>query len=52
MITAAVAAGPQGFEQRTFECRKCGHTETGMMASDPFQSGAAGWIAGELPPPN
>jgi hypothetical protein len=36
MITAAVAAGPQGFEQRTFECRKCGHTETGMMAPTRF----------------
>jgi hypothetical protein len=52
MITAAVVAGPQGFEQRTFECRKCGHTETAMTACDPLERGTAGGIAGELRPPN
>jgi len=52
MITTAIAAGPQGFEQRTFECRKCGHSETGMMAYDPLESGSGGGIADEFRAPN
>lgn len=47
MITIAIASGPEGFERRTFECRKCGHAETDIVACDPFQSSAAGWIDGE-----
>jgi hypothetical protein len=50
MITVAIASGPDGFEQRTFQCRKCGHGETGMVPSDPQSPDAAGWAAGELPP--
>jgi len=52
MITIAIAPGPEGFEHRTFECRRCGHSETGVLASDPFESDVAGWIAGELQPPH
>jgi hypothetical protein len=52
MITVAIASGPDGFESRTFECRKCGHGETAILASDPLTSDAAGWIAGELRPPH
>jgi hypothetical protein len=52
MITVAIASGPEGFERRTFKCPKCGHGETGMVASDPLRSDAAGWIAGELRRPN
>jgi hypothetical protein len=52
MITIAIAAGPEGFERRTFECRKCGHVETGMVASDPLKSDAAGWTASELRRPD
>jgi hypothetical protein len=48
MVTADVSAGPEGFERRAFECRKCGHTETKMMVSDPFKSDAIGWLSGEL----
>jgi hypothetical protein len=48
MITFAITEGPEGFEQRTFECARCGHTETRTLASDPFNSEAVGWIKGEL----
>jgi hypothetical protein len=51
MITSAIADGPEGFEQRTFECAKCGHTEMRTMASDPLNSNAVGWTEGELRPP-
>jgi hypothetical protein len=40
MITAAVSSGPEGFERRDFECLKCGHTETKMVASDPMRIGS------------
>jgi hypothetical protein len=49
MITADIASGPEGFECRTFECPKCGHSETRMVASDPLRSDVAGWIAGGPP---
>jgi len=52
MMTVAISEGPVGFEHRTFECSKCGHTETRKLASDPLQSGAAGWTNGELRPPH
>jgi hypothetical protein len=48
MITATVSAGPEGFERRTFECLKCGHTESKMLACDPLKSNAVGWLSGEL----
>jgi hypothetical protein len=51
MRTVSVSEGPAGFEHRTFECWKCGHVETRLLASDPFQAGSAAWINGELRPP-
>jgi hypothetical protein len=51
MIAVAIASGPEGFERRTFECRKCGHCETDVVANDPLNSDAVGWTAGELRPP-
>jgi hypothetical protein len=48
MIAVAIASGPEGFEHRTFECRKCGHCETDVVANDPLKPDAAGWTAGEL----
>jgi hypothetical protein len=50
MITVAVSEGPVGFEHRAFECSKCGHAETRLLASDPLQSGATGRVNGELRP--
>ena len=48
MVTSAVSDGPAGFEQRTFECTKCGHSETRTVVSDPLKSVAVGWTEGEL----
>jgi hypothetical protein len=52
MMTVAVSEGPAGFEHRTFECSKCGHTETRLLASEPLRSGATGWVNGEPRPPH
>jgi hypothetical protein len=48
MVTAEVCSGPEGFERRTFECLKCGHTESQILACDPLKSNAVGWLSGEL----
>jgi hypothetical protein len=52
MRTARVSDGPKGFENRVFECAKCGHTETRAFASDPLNSDALGWLSGELGRPH
>jgi hypothetical protein len=52
MTLERVSPGPIGFEHRLFECPKCDHVEITVIASDPFKSNAAGWIAGELKAPN
>jgi hypothetical protein len=49
MITIDIASGHEGFECRTFECRRCGHAETDIVACDPFESNATGQIDGEQP---
>jgi uncharacterized protein with PIN domain len=36
MITVAVASASEGFERRTFECRKCGHSEPGSWRATRF----------------
>jgi hypothetical protein len=44
MITTGVSPGPDGFERRTFECLKCGHTETKQLPVDPVKTHIAdGW---------
>jgi hypothetical protein len=48
MLLERVSAGPVGFEHRLFECPKCNNVETRVIAADPFNSKAQGWIAGEL----
>ena len=53
MISAGVTPESEGFESRTFECMKCGHTETRRLLADPIKSDAVvGWIKGELGSPN
>jgi hypothetical protein len=52
MMLERVSARPAGFEQRLFECPKCDHVEINVIASDPFKSKAAGWLASELRAPD
>jgi hypothetical protein len=52
MMLERVTPGPIGFEHRLFECPKCDHVDIIVIASDPFESKAAGWLAGELRAPN
>ena len=51
MVAAAVEEGPEGFEHRSFECAKCGHSEQNVIASDPMNTRALGWLNSELHPP-
>jgi hypothetical protein len=51
MITAALVEGPEGFEHRTLECLKCGHSEQKVIAVDPLKSDTVGWVYSELKPP-
>jgi hypothetical protein len=51
MMLERVSSGPIGFEQRLFECPKGDHVEINVIASDPFNSKATGWLAGELTAP-
>jgi Zn finger protein HypA/HybF involved in hydrogenase expression len=52
MMLERVSPGPIGFEHRLFECPKCDQVEISVIASDAFKSKAAGWLDGELRPPN
>jgi Zn finger protein HypA/HybF involved in hydrogenase expression len=52
MMLERVSAGPIGFEHWLFECPKCDHVEARVIATDPFESKTAGWLAGELGRPN
>jgi hypothetical protein len=51
MLTLGVEDAPDGFENRTFGCRKCHRTETRLLAADPMKGGAVGWLSGELGQP-
>jgi DNA-directed RNA polymerase subunit RPC12/RpoP len=51
MLTVDIVAGPEGFEHRTFECSRCGHSEKKVLTCDPLKSNAIGWLASELKPP-
>jgi len=47
MMLERISTGPVGFEQRSFECPGCNHVEVSVVASDPFNSKAAGWRTGD-----
>jgi hypothetical protein len=51
MLLSKVETGPSGFDRRTFECQKCGHVHTMVIASDPMESSVNGWLSGELGSP-
>jgi hypothetical protein len=51
MVTVALVEGPEGLEHRTFECRRCGHSEEKVVVVDPLKSDAVGWTDSELRPP-
>jgi Zn finger protein HypA/HybF involved in hydrogenase expression len=51
MMLERVSQRPIGFEHRLFECPRCDQVEISVIASDPFTSKAAGWLAGELRAP-
>jgi hypothetical protein len=53
MVSTAVTAAADGFEDRTFECAKCGHAETRRMLMDPPASPAAvtAWRNADMKPP-
>jgi len=40
-----------GYDLRNFECAKCDRFITVTVATDPMKSDKAGWIVGELKPP-
>jgi hypothetical protein len=47
MAAINAEAGPEGFEQYTFECARCGLRDVKIAVSDPLKSDAAGWVSGE-----
>jgi hypothetical protein len=52
MTSTNIVAATDGFEDRTFACGKCGHTETRRPAADPLASPpAVAWTKDELKPP-
>lgn len=51
MVTTALVEGPEGFEHRTFECQRCGHSEKTVVVVDPLKSDAVGRTDSELRPP-
>jgi hypothetical protein len=51
MLTADISPGPEGFEQRTFECLRCGHIEKKLFACDPLPSNLVGWPPDEVARP-
>jgi hypothetical protein len=52
MMLVGIAPGLEGLELRSFKCRNCYHSFSNTVVKDPMNTIAAGWIAGELKPPN
>jgi tRNA(Ile2) C34 agmatinyltransferase TiaS len=51
MILAEISLGPKGFDQRGFECEKCGSVYRHTVVTDPMKSRLSGWLEGELKAP-
>jgi hypothetical protein len=51
MMLASITPGPDGFDLRTFECKRCDHSFTTTIARDPMNVVSAGWVASELKAP-
>ncbi len=51
MLLSKLESGPPGFDNRTFECQKCGRVQTIVVSRDPMTSNVTGWLASELKPP-
>jgi hypothetical protein len=51
MTLARVTQGPEGFEHQSFECRACDHAENVVVALDPMDPDALGWLFGDLGTP-
>ncbi len=51
MRTTEIAPGPDGFENRTFECLRCNHRATMLVVADPLKGDAVKWASSELRPP-
>jgi hypothetical protein len=51
MNLARISPGPKGFDVRTFECSKCEYIHILTVATDPMKSDKAGWVNGDLKPP-
>jgi hypothetical protein len=51
MSLSRTLPGATGYDLRNFACAKCDRFITVTVATDPMKSDKAGWIAGELKPP-
>jgi hypothetical protein len=51
MRLSKIAAGPSGYDYRTFECENCGRVHTMIVSDDPLETEINGWLLGELGPP-
>ena len=51
MMLERISPGPVGLEHRLFECPTCNNVEAKIFVSDPLNSQALGWMAGELKSP-
>ncbi len=52
MEVQRIAAARAGFEHWTLRCTSCGRIDQMQVDTDPLDSGALGWIEGELRPPH
>ncbi len=50
MVLVWTTPAQLGFNSQAFECVHCGHLENALIAADPVQSNALGWLFGELRP--